>query len=65
MKSNIRMYGQEFNSDVIKDVKKLNEKIESETDPEELLKLRMQRLYRGMEINTAVYKRNYQNLFPF
>ena len=65
MKSNIRIYGQEFNSDVIKDVKKLNEKIESETDPEELLKLRMQRLYRGMEINTAVYKRNYQNLFPF
>ena len=65
MKTNIRMYGQEFNSDVVKDVEKINKKIESETDPEELLRLRMQRLYRGMEINTAVYKRNYQNLIPF
>ena len=65
MKTNLRMYGQEFNQNIVKDVNKLNEKIEKETDPEEILKLRLQRLYRGMELNTNIYQRNPRTIYPY
>lgn len=65
MKTNLRMYGQEFNQNIVKDVNKLNEKIEKETDPEEILKLRLQRLYRGMELNTNIYQRNPRTFYPY
>ena len=65
MKINLRMYGQELNSSVIKDVTKLNEKLEVETNPEEIYKLRLQRLYRGMELNTNIYQKNPRTLFPY
>lgn len=65
MKTDIRMYGQEFNSSVIKDLNELNQKIGQEKDPEELLSLRMKRLYRGMEMNTPIYKRDYRTFFPY
>jgi hypothetical protein len=65
MKNNIRLYGQEFNPSVIKDVKEINEKINKETNSEEILKLRLQRLYRGMELNTSIYQRNYRSYFPY
>ena len=63
--NNLRIYGQEFNSNVIKDVNELNKKIEKEQDPEELFKLRLQRLYRGMELNTNMYQKNPRTLFPY
>ena len=63
--NNLRIYGQEFNSNVIKDVTELNKKIEKEQDPEELFKLRLQRLYRGMELNTNIYQKNPRTLFPY
>lgn len=65
MKTDLRMYGQEFNQNIVKDVNKLNEKIEKETDPEEILKLRLQRLYRGMELNTNIYQRNPRTFYPY
>lgn len=65
MKLNNRMYGQEFNYSVVKDINEINKKLEKETDSEEILKLRLQRLYKGMEINTGIYKRNYRNYFPY
>lgn len=65
MKTDLRMYGQEFNSSVVKDVNMLNEKLEKETDPEEILKLRLQRLYKGMELNTNIYQRNPRTLYPY
>jgi hypothetical protein len=65
MKNDIRMYGQEFNSAIVKDINELNQKIEKETDKEELLKLRLQRLYRGMEINTSIYNRNPRCYYPY
>lgn len=65
MKNNIKMYGQEFDLGVINDINNINEKLENEKDPEEILKLRMQRLCRGMEMNTSIYKRNYRNYFPY
>jgi hypothetical protein len=65
MKTNLRMYGQEFNQNIVKDVNKLNEKLEKETDPEEILKLRLQRLYRGMELNTNIYQRNPRTFYPY
>lgn len=65
MKNDLRMYGQELNSSAVKDVIKLNEKLEKETDPEEILKLRLQRLYRGMELNTNMYQRNPRTFYPY
>jgi hypothetical protein len=65
MKTDLRMYGNEFNPSIVKDINDINKKIEKETDSEELLKLRLQRLYRGMELNTSIYKRNIRNYYPY
>ena len=65
MNNDIRIYGNGFNPEVLKDVKSLNEKIEKETDPEEELKLRLQRMYRGMELNTGLNTRPYRGYFPY
>lgn len=65
MNNDIRLYGNSFDSTVVKDIKSLNEKLEKETDPEEILKLRLQRLYRGMEINSGVAKRNPRGYYPY
>ena len=69
MKNDLRMYGNMVNPDVIKDIKKINEELEEATkekkDAEEILKLRLQRLYRGMEINTGLTTRPYGGYFPY
>jgi hypothetical protein len=65
MKNDLRMYGQEFNPNVIKDVNDLNEQIEKETDQEKLMNLRLKRLYRGMELNTNLQQRSFRTLYPY
>lgn len=65
MKNDLRMYGQELNANVVKDIAKLNEKLEIENDPEEIYKLRLQRLYRGMELNSSIYQKNPRTLYPY
>lgn len=65
MNNDPRLYGNGLNPDVIKDVKELNEKIAKEKDNEEKLKLMMQRLYRGMELNTGLNCRQYGGYFPY
>lgn len=65
MKTDLRMYGQELNTNVVKDIVKLNEKLEIENDPEEIYKLRLQRLYRGMELNSSIYQKNPRTLYPY
>lgn len=65
MNNDIRLYGNEFNPEVMKDLKSLNEKIEKEKDPEAALKLRLQRLYRGMELNTGLTTRPYNGYYPY
>ena len=65
MKNDLRMYGQEFNPNVIKDVNNLNEQIEKETDQEKLMNLRLKRLYRGMELNTNLQQRSFRTLYPY
>ena len=64
MNTDIRLYGNEYDPNVMKDVQDLNEKIEKSNDKDELLKLRMQRLYRGMELNTGL-SRPYAGYFPY
>ncbi len=58
-------YGRDFNPEVMKDLKDLNEKIEKEQDPEELLRLRMQRMMRGLEINSGLSMRPFGAYFPY
>lgn len=65
MKNDLRMYGQEFNPNVIKDVNDLNEQIKKETDQEKLMNLRLKRLYRGMELNTNLQQRSFRTLYPY
>ena len=65
MKTDLRMYGQEFNPEVMKDIEKINNKLETEQDSEEILKLKLQRLYRGMEIGYNYNQRNPRTLFPY
>jgi hypothetical protein len=65
MKNNPKMYGQEYDPQVLKDIKTINEKIEKEIDNEELLKLRLQRLYRGMELISTPMSRNYRGYYPY
>ena len=65
MKNNPKMYGQEYDTQVLKDIKTINERIEKEIDNEELLKLRLQRLYRGMELISTPMSRNYRGYYPY
>jgi hypothetical protein len=65
MKNNPKMYGQQYDSQVLKDIKSINDKINKETDREELLKLRLQRLYRGMELVSTPMSRNYRGYYPY
>lgn len=65
MKINPKMYGQEYNPQILRDIKSINEKIEKETDDEERLKLRLQRLYRGMELVSTPMSRNYRGYYPY
>ena len=65
MNNDIRLYGNGFNPNVLKDVKELNQKIAKETDQEEALKLRLQRLYRGMELNTGINTPPYRGYYPY
>lgn len=65
MNNDARIYGNGFNPEVLKDVKELNEKIEKEQDPEEILRLRMQRLCRGMELNAGINQRSFRSMFPY
>ena len=65
MNNDIRLYGNGFNPEVFKDLKEINTKIEKETNEDEALKLRLQRLYRGMELNTGVSVRPYRGYYPY
>ena len=65
MKTNPKMYGQEYDAQALRDIKSINEKIEKEKDSEELLKLKLQRLYRGMELVSTPMSRNYRGYFPY
>lgn len=65
MNNDIRIYGNELNSEVIKDIKSLNEKISKETDPDAEMQLRLQRLYRGMELNTGIATRQLNGYYPY
>lgn len=65
-------YSNPFDSGVLKDVDKIDKEIDEELkkeesgeeiDREKLLNLRMQKLYRGMEINSGMY--NKWNRLPY
>lgn len=65
MKNDNRMYGQQFDSSVVKDLEKIDKKLKEEQDPEEIVRLRMAKLCRGMELNSTPFTRNYRGYFPY
>ena len=69
MISNFHSYNTQFNPDVLKDLKKINDKIQEECeketiDKEKILKLKQAQLLRGMELNTG-YVNNYRRNIPW
>lgn len=65
MSNDLRIYGNQFDSEVFKDVKELNEKIEKCSNDEERTELLTKRLYRGMEINMGLNFRPWGSLYPY
>lgn len=65
MNKDPRIYGNNFNYSVVKDINAINEKIENEKSSEELLKLYTQRLYRAMELNINNNKRGLRGYYPY
>ena len=65
MNTDPRIYGNGHDPNVMKDVQKLSEKLENAESEDEALKLRLQRLYRGMELNAGVHGRAYGAYFPY
>ena len=58
MNTNIRTYTRQFNSDIVKDLQKIDKKIKEEIyknnpDKEKILKLRQQQFLRGMELGSC------------
>ena len=65
MNRDARIYGQQFDGAVLKDLKEIDKKLEKETDPEEIMQLKMAKLYRGMELNAGPLTRNYRGYYPY
>lgn len=65
MNKDPRIYDNNFNYSVVKDINAINEKIENEKSSEELLKLYTQRLYRAMELNINNNKRGLRGYYPY
>lgn len=59
-----------FDSSVVKDLQKINEELTTESkketpDDDKILKLRMQKLLRGMELNTGIANYNTRRGIPY
>ena len=65
MKNNPKMYGQQYDPNVLRDLKTINEKMEKAETQEEVLQLKMQRLYRGMFLNSTSTNRNQRGYYPY
>lgn len=65
MSNDLRIYGNQFDSKVFKDIEELNEKIEKCSNDEERTELLTKRLYRGMEINMGLNFRPWGSLYPY
>ena len=58
MKNNPQMYGQQYDPNVLRDLKAINEKMEKAETQEEILQLKMQRMSTPMT-------RNYRGYYPY
>lgn len=65
MNNSLDRFNNGFNSDTIKEIKSINEKIKKETDKDELLKLRLQRMCKGFEINAGAIGRLRNGYYPY
>lgn len=70
LRNNI-LYGQQFDSKVVGDLKDIDKKISEEVkkgdqaSKEEILKLRTEKLYRGMELNSGIGFNNSRRGIPY
>lgn len=65
MNTTLDRYNNGFDPKVVKDINKLNEEIQTETDGEKLTKLYMKRLCRGLEINAGAFGRVRGGYYPY
>ena len=65
MNSTLDRYNNGFDPNAVKDINEINEKLKKETNKEELMKLRIQRMCRGFEINAGVMGRVRGGYYPY
>lgn len=70
MVNNNYLYGNQFDSKVVSDLKEIDKKLKeekskSEINSEEVLRLRLQKLYRGMELNNGIGFNNNRRGIPY
>lgn len=65
MNAALDRYNNGFDPKVVKDINSINEKIQKETDKEKLLKLKMQRMCMGFDINAGVIGRVRGGYYPY
>lgn len=67
---NGRMYGRQFNNDIVKELAKIKEEIEKEKEVEtpnksKLTEMEMNYLLKGMELQTNIYNNNFGKHIPW
>lgn len=65
MNTSLDRYNNGFDPNAVKDIKEINEKLKKEQDKEEAMRLRMQRMCRGFEINAGVIGRVRGGYYPY
>jgi hypothetical protein len=65
MKYNPQMYGHQYDLKTVKDLNDIDEKLKNEKNSDEILRLRTQKLYRGMELFSNITGRNYRGYYPY
>ena len=65
MNNSLDRYNNGFDPKVVKEINSINEKIQKERDKEELMKLKMQRMCLGFNINSGAIGRVRNGYYPY
>lgn len=65
MNTALDRYNNGFDPNAVKDINEINEKLKKGVDKDEAMKLRMQRMCRGFEINAGVIGRVRGGYYPY
>lgn len=58
-------YSDSYSPSVVKDIKELNKQINTTENSEEILKLRLKRLNKALEMSSPIFGKPYRAMFPW